>query len=69
MSLIYEQQIEPFQSYNKNVLLVLIKSNTITLTVQSNGSGGWRLGLNKDDSIKYFTQRESVCFDLTNNHM
>ncbi len=39
---------------------------TITLTVQSNGTGEWRLGLNKDDSIKYFSHRESVCFVLTN---
>ncbi len=37
----------------------------IILTVQSNGSGGWRLGLSKEDSIKLFSHRESVCFQLT----
>ena len=38
---------------------------TLTLTVQSNGNGGWRLGLSKLDSEKYFTHMESVRFLLS----
>ena len=38
---------------------------SILLTVQSNGSGGWRLGLNKNDSIKYFSHLETIQFVLT----
>ena len=38
---------------------------TIILTVQSNGKDGWRLGLNKNESIIYFSHKESVVFVLT----
>lgn len=38
----------------------------LILTVQSNGSGGWRLALYREDSIKYFSHLESVQFVLTN---
>ena len=37
---------------------------TITLTIQSTANN-WRLGLYKEDSIKYFTHLESVEFVLT----
>ena len=37
----------------------------LILTVQSNGNGGWRLGLSKLDSEKYFTHLESVRFFLS----
>ncbi|MEI6190466.1 MAG: hypothetical protein WCP61_08605 [Chitinophagia bacterium] len=39
---------------------------TLILTVQSNGNGGWRLGLSKPDSENYFTHLESVRFLLSN---
>ena len=37
---------------------------TITLTIQSTAKN-WRLGLYKEDSIKYFTHLETVQFVLT----
>ena len=41
----------------------------IILTAQSNGSCGWRLGINKEDSIQYFSHLESVQIDLADGQV
>ena len=42
--------------------------NKITLTVQSNGSGGWRLGINTEDSKNIFKCRKvKVFLNLSDN--